>query len=134
VSRRVCATTSLGESPRNASPFAVPPEQREFVAGVHRKMDEFLSSSSPSLELDRMNAFQRKIVFTTVREKFGERLYLESVASKANPRDRVIVATRDGIHQIMIRTFLGFCYLCQQLTYKVLKGHIHDRVNQTGLG
>ena len=106
LSRRAGNTASpAGPASAGRSPgLAVPPEQRDFIDQTMEKLERFAAegntdsptSDSKKLELDRMTAFQRKLVFTSANQRFGERLYLESSPSAKNPRDRTIVVTRVG--------------------------------------
>ena len=106
-------TVAPGTPGRSPAGLAiVPPDQREFVDHTMEKLQQFVdggggrsadseapltasaSEGGAKLELEGMNAFQRKLVFTAASQRFGEQLFLESTASPKSPRDRTIVVTR----------------------------------------
>jgi len=48
----------------------IPEEQEGFLRDVSTKLNNFLNSDKTNLEIDRCNAFQRRLVYQTAREKF----------------------------------------------------------------
>jgi hypothetical protein len=38
----------------------------------------------------------------------------------------ILLRRKHGIHEIVIRTLSGLCYLCHQLTCYVLRGQLHS--------
>ena len=49
---------------------AIPPEQESFLQEVQEKVERFVESEALSLELSRCNAFQRRLIYQTTRDKY----------------------------------------------------------------
>jgi len=81
--------TPGGETREN---IAIPPEQTEFLDGVHQQIRDFLSSpDQQTMELPKANGFQRRLIYQTVREKFSD-VSLHSVNKTGG--DRVIAVVK----------------------------------------
>ncbi len=81
----------------NGSNFIVPDEQKAFVQETLAKVEAWLndSANASSLILDNCNAFQRRILYNTVKPKFSGdfNFLMESVPGKTD-KDRFIKLTK----------------------------------------
>ena len=73
----------------------VPQDQKEAIDEVIAKVDKFFEAGdSDRLVLDGYNAFQRKLIYNTVRPRFAQDhfFHMETVVPKdKSDRDRTIV-------------------------------------------
>jgi hypothetical protein len=49
---------------------AIPAEQESFLKEVQEKVERFVQSEAVSLELNRCNAFQRRLIYQITRDKY----------------------------------------------------------------
>ncbi len=128
------------------SPVAVPPQQKFFVEQMLERLQQFLDDAEQTrLELGTMSAFQRKLVYTTVSQRFGDRIYLETASASSagktvasSPRDRILVASkvsaaerlardreRDDAETGSLEEAIGFTKVIQHLSKsgKTVVGH-----------
>ncbi|XP_069690990.1 poly(A)-specific ribonuclease PARN-like isoform X2 [Periplaneta americana] len=80
----------------NSQIIPIPDEHVSTIEDICSRIEEFLANSEPEeLELDRCNAFVRKLIFQTVAQRFdNKKVQLESRLT--DTRNRVLVVTRVG--------------------------------------
>lgn len=93
-----CSNTNSSSpgTEENSYSIPIPDEYVSTVEDACSRIETFLASSEPEeLELDRCNAFVRKLIFQTVRQRFDSNaVQLESRLTDG--RNRVLVVTRGG--------------------------------------
>jgi hypothetical protein len=64
------------------SPFvaAIPPEQEAYLAEVHQKVERFLESEALSLELNKCNSYQRRLIYQTAKEKYPSLRHAQNIS------------------------------------------------------
>jgi len=115
--------------------IVVPPEQEDFLKLVHDQIEKFMSSPDQTLELPKGNAFQRRLIYQTVKQKFAD-VSLQSINKTGG--DRVIVAVKadeeerkrlgdlkDKIELSDLDAAFGFSKVIQKITEsrKMVVGH-----------
>ncbi|XP_038068770.1 poly(A)-specific ribonuclease PARN-like [Patiria miniata] len=74
-------------SPAAKKPVEIPPEQKEFVEGVCKQVDEFVKNDKEqTLNLDPCTGFQRKLTFQTVKARHESGLMLTTKAGEKGER------------------------------------------------
>lgn len=74
--------------------IAIPEEQQSFIDAIVEKVETWMASGlaeEPICYLERCNPFQRKLIYQTLKSKFGGDLYLEAVVKG---KDKVIAVTK----------------------------------------
>ena len=69
------STPNFGQVP-------VPEDQKKFIDLVVERVETWVRSNSeaePTLYLERCSPFQRKLIYQTLKGKFGQELYTETV-------------------------------------------------------
>ena len=95
--------TTPGGGTLNGSPFVVPEDQKDFVQSIMTKVQKWLDNpENPTqpLILESCNAFQRRLIYSTVKPKFSEdhSFHMETIMPKdKTSRDRSIMLTKVSI-------------------------------------
>ena len=66
-------------------PIPIPSDQEEFLARIHKKLEDFVKSEEQQLELEKSNGFQRRLIYQTAKEKY-KHLSLSSVTKTGGDR------------------------------------------------
>jgi len=112
----------------------IPPEQEVFIQNVSEKLEAFIESEDESIEIDRCNAFQRRLVYQTARQNFpslglsgltrpgGERVI--SVSKDTNATKK-LVDQQDQIELTEVEEAFGFSKVVKMISEskKLLVGH-----------
>jgi len=83
-------------TPDAQAAIAVPPEQVAFLKDITTKLENFIKSDAQTMEIDRCNAFQRRLVYQTAKENF-QNLSLSGLNRKNG--ERVIFVNKDLFKQ-----------------------------------
>ncbi|XP_053392664.1 poly(A)-specific ribonuclease PARN-like isoform X3 [Mercenaria mercenaria] len=74
-------------------PVDIPPEQKDFVDDICKKVEKFLESGEhESLSLPPCTGFQRKLTYQSLQTKYGGELHLQSKTGEN--KERFIVVTK----------------------------------------
>ena len=65
--------------------IVVPQDQEQFLAGVRMQLEELLASHKQTLDLDKCNSFQRRLIYQMARQHFQD-LSLSSVQNEKGDR------------------------------------------------
>lgn len=65
------------------SPIPIPDQHKSFIEDVCKRIGEFMKGEDQILDLEPCNAFLRKLIFQTVKQRFPSGVYLES---KSTPK------------------------------------------------
>uniref|UniRef100_A0A0K2UHB7 Poly(A)-specific ribonuclease PARN n=1 Tax=Lepeophtheirus salmonis TaxID=72036 RepID=A0A0K2UHB7_LEPSM len=111
------------------SSIAIPEQQEDFLKDIHQRIQKYISDDKEEeapLELPSCNGFQRKLIYQTVRETFGQEVYLET-----NKKRLLLVnklRSREKNQQLELEEFdkiLGFSKIVRIISEskKPLVGH-----------
>ncbi|KAL4240976.1 hypothetical protein ACF0H5_001758 [Mactra antiquata] len=77
----------------NKSPVEIPPEQKDFVDDICKRVEKFLESGEhESYSLPPCNGFQRKLTYQSLEAKFGSDIHLQGKTN--DKKERYIVVTK----------------------------------------
>jgi len=115
--------------------IAIPSDQEEFLAKVHKQIEEFVKSDEQQLELGKCNGFQRRLIYQTAREKY-KHLSLSSVTKTGGDRVICVIKADEEQQQKMawlkdqaelsdLEEAFGFSKVIQKMTEsgKLVVGH-----------
>jgi len=124
---------TVGTEQNQAIP--IPSDQEEFLARVHKQIEEFVKSDEQQLELGKCNGFQRRLVYQTAREKY-KHLSLSSLTKTGGDRVICVIKADEEQQQKMawlkdqaelsdLEEAFGFSKVIQKMTEsgKLVVGH-----------
>jgi len=116
-------------------PIPIPSDQEEFLARIHKKLEDFVKSEEQQLELEKSNGFQRRLIYQTAKEKY-KHLSLSSVTKTGGDRVICVIKADEEQQQKMawlkdqaelsdLEEAFGFSKVIQRMTEsgKLVVGH-----------
>ena len=88
----------------------MPDDQLEFLARISANIEKFLKSDEQSLELEKCNSFQRRLIYQTAKNKFGDVCSLSSVQKSGG--DRVILVVRAPASTLDFYCIYSYMFSC----------------------
>jgi hypothetical protein len=72
--------------------FSVPEDQRNFIDSIVGRVETWIRDEpNRTLHLEKCNPFQRKLIYQTLKTKFGQELFMETVDKD---KDKVIAVSK----------------------------------------
>jgi hypothetical protein len=89
-------------SPSTVGNIPIPEDQKKFMEIILDRVESWVQAGSdgePVLYLERCNPFQRKLIYQTLKSKYAQELFLETVDKE---KDKVIAVSKVIFNLILV--------------------------------
>ncbi|XP_078611621.1 poly(A)-specific ribonuclease PARN-like isoform X1 [Branchiostoma floridae x Branchiostoma japonicum] len=77
-------TSGTSQTSDSSRSIQVPAEHKDFIQQTVTRIQSFIDSEEESLQLEPCNAYLRKLIYSTVKNKFSSSVYLETKVGEQN--------------------------------------------------